>query len=157
MLANEILKEAANTIDNRASERDTDTERSMASCVNAFNAMFGTELTEQQGWQFMVLLKMSRAKGGEFKLDDYLDMAAYAALAGESAAEIKPEINFREFVMNGLEISHGNHVSIDDVYTHYCKWCKDHVSKDEFKEALSLFYHVRDGITVLNVIFKNPL
>ena len=47
--------------------------------------MFNTELTETQGWLFMALLKMSRAKGGEFNSDDYIDGAAYFALAGESA------------------------------------------------------------------------
>lgn len=81
-----LLTEAAETIGNRASERDTKAERSMAATVAAFNAMFDTELTEEQGWQFMVLLKMSRSKGGKYRRDDYVDGAAYFALAGESAA-----------------------------------------------------------------------
>lgn len=81
--APDILQQAKDTIAQRASERDTESERSMASCVKAFNAMYDTELSEEQGWLFMVLLKMSRAKGGNFKLDDYLDMSSYAALAGE--------------------------------------------------------------------------
>lgn len=78
-----MLTEAANCIGDRASERDTESERSMAATVRAFNGMFGTELTEEQGWHFMVLLKMSRAKGGTFRDDDYIDGAAYFALAGE--------------------------------------------------------------------------
>ena len=32
----------------------------------------------------MTVLKIARSQGGSFKLDDYVDMAAYAALAGES-------------------------------------------------------------------------
>lgn len=80
-----ILKRAAECIGDRASERDTESERSMANTVKAFNAMFGTELTEVQGWQFMELLKMSRSRGGKFRLDDFVDGAAYAALAGEAA------------------------------------------------------------------------
>ena len=87
MQANEVLDAASKTINDRASERDTEQERSMAACVNAFNAMFGTELTEEQGWQFMVLLKMSRAKGGQFRLDDYIDGAGYFALSGEAARD----------------------------------------------------------------------
>lgn len=78
-----MLKEAADCIGDRAAERDTESERSMAATVRAFNGMFGTELTEEQGWQFMVLLKMARAKGGEYRRDDYVDGAAYFALAGE--------------------------------------------------------------------------
>jgi len=89
-----LLTEASTTIGARASERDVESERSMAKCVAAFNAMFGTALTEEQGWQFMVLLKMSRSTVGR-KRDDYVDGAAYFALAGECtlnspAAEIPP-------------------------------------------------------------------
>lgn len=83
----DILKEAAECIGDRAEERDTEEERSMAATVRAFNGMFGTELTEEQGWHFMTLLKMSRSKGGEFRHDDYVDGAAYFALAGECRAD----------------------------------------------------------------------
>lgn len=82
-----ILSEASHCIGERAAERDTESERSMEATVNAFNAMFGTNLTEVQGWQFMELLKMSRSRGGKFRLDDFVDGAAYAALAGETAGK----------------------------------------------------------------------
>jgi hypothetical protein len=59
----------------------------MEATINAFNAMFGTNLTEVQGWQFMELLKMSRSRGDKFRLDDFVDGAAYAALAGEAAGK----------------------------------------------------------------------
>lgn len=78
-----ILNDAAECIGDRAAERDTDNERSMLSTVNAFNAMYGTELTETQGWMFLAFLKASRAKNGDFNEDDYTDGAAYFALAGE--------------------------------------------------------------------------
>lgn len=82
----DILQEGANCIGDRASERDTESERSMARTVKAFNAMFNKDLTETEGWQFMELLKMSRSVGGKFREDDFVDGAAYAALAGECAA-----------------------------------------------------------------------
>lgn len=85
--ASTILTDAAKTISNRAVERDKEEERSMLSCVNSFNALTKHTLTEEQGWLFMVVLKMARAQGGAFKLDDYLDGAAYFALAGEAAAK----------------------------------------------------------------------
>lgn len=82
--AGTILQNAAAEMQDRAASRDTpEGERSMGRCVKAFNAMFGTELTEKQGWQFMELLKMARSVGGKFRLDDFIDGAAYAALAGE--------------------------------------------------------------------------
>lgn len=80
-----ILRGAAAAIDNRASQRDQDSERSMSKAVASFNALYGHDLTEVEGWQFMSLLKKSRASQGCFVLDDYLDDAAYCALAGEAA------------------------------------------------------------------------
>lgn len=84
--ASDILQQAKDCLVNRASERDKEQERSMKSCVEAFNALTGKSLTEGDGWIFMTVLKLARSQGGSFKLDDYVDMAAYAALAGESGA-----------------------------------------------------------------------
>lgn len=82
----ELLQQAADCIGNRASERDQpDGERSMARTVTAFNALCGTSLSEVDGWLFMAVLKAARAKGGAIKMDDYVDGAAYFALAGEAA------------------------------------------------------------------------
>ena len=91
--ADAILQNAAAEMRDRAASRDTpEGERSMGRCVKAFNAMFGTELTETQGWQFMELLKMARSAGGAFRLDDFTDGVAYAALAGESEARLKQSV-----------------------------------------------------------------
>lgn len=83
--ATDLLQSACDQIGDRASERDTEAERSMCSTVNAFNALYGTNLTEEQGWMFMVFLKAARAKGGRVRIDDYVDGSAYFALAGEAA------------------------------------------------------------------------
>ena len=83
--ATDLLKSACNQIGNRAAERDTETERSMSSTVSAFNTLYGTNLTEEQGWMFMVFLKAARSKGGSIRIDDYVDGSAYFALAGEAA------------------------------------------------------------------------
>lgn len=87
--APDILIRAADHIRDRASQRDADKdgERSMLATVKAFNALFGTSLTETQGWLFMALLKASRSANGSHVSDDYEDGAAYFALAGESAAK----------------------------------------------------------------------
>ena len=81
-----ILATASATIDNRAADRDLPEERSMAATVTAFNAIFGTNLTESQGWSFMQLLKIKRSSIGPYKEDDFVDGAAYAALAAEARA-----------------------------------------------------------------------
>ena len=78
-----LLEKAAATMRERSVERDVEKERSMAKTVALFNAQFGTDMTEYQGWMFMVHLKMARAEGGNYREDDYVDAAAYLALAGE--------------------------------------------------------------------------
>lgn len=81
-----ILDDAQKCIGSRAAERDKpDGERSMRAAVGAFNALTGHSLSERDGWMFMVMLKASRAQAGRFRADDYIDGAAYFALAGESA------------------------------------------------------------------------
>ena len=83
----ETLRRAADLIEQRGKQRDSDTgERSMARTVGAFNAIYGTGLTETQGWHFMELLKMARSSQGAYVADDFDDKVAYAALAAECEA-----------------------------------------------------------------------
>jgi len=84
--AHEFLERGVSHMCDRAVQRDSEAgERSMARAVAAFNAQEGTNLTEAQGWRFMIQLKYARAVNGVFVADDYEDMAAYAGLAGEAA------------------------------------------------------------------------
>ena len=96
MTPEKTLSDAIAAIADRGRQRDTSTdgthkERSMARSVAAFNAIEGTNLTERQGWAFMQILKMARAgataRNGKANVDDYVDGAAYAALACEAAVE----------------------------------------------------------------------
>lgn len=85
--APDILRQAAQTIDDRAAERDQEQERSMGRTVAAFNSLTGHNLSERDGWLFMVTLKMARACNTPTgNPDDYVDGPAYFALAGESVA-----------------------------------------------------------------------
>lgn len=84
--AKQILDKAAEAMDDRAAERDSDQERSMSKIVTCFNAATGNNISERDGWMFLVMLKAVRACTTETgKLDDYVDGGAYFALAGESA------------------------------------------------------------------------
>ena len=81
--ADDTLRAALAALADRAAQRDTPGgERSMARAVAAFNALTGHRLTETQGWRFMEILKIARGES----FDDFIDGAAYAALAGEAAA-----------------------------------------------------------------------
>lgn len=85
--AHECLTSAAGHLKDRASAYDSpEGERSMGRTVDAFRSLTHIEMTEEQGWMFMALLKMVRCQQGGFKLDNYEDGAAYFALAAEAAS-----------------------------------------------------------------------
>lgn len=82
----EFLQTSVDEMNDRASQRDNaQGERSMAKTVDMFNLLYGKDLSEEQGWAFMVLLKMVRGSQGNYRADDYVDAAAYCGLQGEAA------------------------------------------------------------------------
>lgn len=85
--AEQILVSAQVHMENRACTYDRGGERSIPAVVDAFNSITGHQLTHEQGWLFQVLVKCVRSQQGEYKLDNYEDMAAYAALLGEQAGQ----------------------------------------------------------------------
>lgn len=88
MKAPDILKEASRILDERGKLRDSpDGERSMGRAISTFNALTDKDLTELDGWVFMIILKLSRAQSGKAHLDDYQDIAGYSALACECLHE----------------------------------------------------------------------
>ena len=88
--ASDILAQAAAEMKDRGDTYDQPQgERSMGKTVAAFAAVTGVHMTEQQGWQFMELLKMVRSNQGGYRADSFVDGAAYASLAGEAAAKGK--------------------------------------------------------------------
>lgn len=82
--APELLRRAAGIIEERAAKRDQDGERSMAKTVAAFNDLTGNKLSVTDGWVFMAIVKLARSQHG-LDLDNFVDGAAFIALAGESA------------------------------------------------------------------------
>ena len=91
MSAADILRKAASLIEERAAQRDRPGgEKSMLATITAFNTIYGTDLTEVQGWHFMELLKMVRSAYGIYVKDDFDDKVAYAALAAEAADAHEP-------------------------------------------------------------------
>jgi hypothetical protein len=94
MTAPDILMAAASHLEERANSYDSDEgERSIPNTVRMFNALTGHNLSEEQGWLFMVCLKLVRSQQGGLRMDSYEDGAAYFALAGESAAYERGDSN----------------------------------------------------------------
>ena len=88
MKANEFLEAGLKHMQDRASTYDNPQgERSIGATVEAFKAVTGDGLmnTEERGWLFMLLLKAVRSQQGDFKADNYEDLAAYGGLMGEAA------------------------------------------------------------------------
>ena len=151
--AYKFLEEAVTQMKDRAVQRDKESgERSMASTVAAFNALTGHNLTEAEGWEFMVLLKLVRGRQGKFRDDDYVDAAAYAGLLGEcrsanqvSSQEIsaktihktqQPGLSFppnanatsktaEDFVEKFIGINPRNKIPFLTLYDSYAVWCTD--------------------------------
>ena len=81
-----ILTAALGHMRDRAATYDKpEGERSIGATVDAFQAVTGVSMTEEQGWLFMALLKAVRSQQGAYRADSYEDGAAYFALAGEAA------------------------------------------------------------------------
>lgn len=81
-----VLKAGLKHMEDRASTYDSPGgERSMKATVEAFNAISGHELTEEEGWMFMILLKLVRSQQGNFKSDNFEDASAYCGLMAEAA------------------------------------------------------------------------
>lgn len=86
--AGDFLGAALGHLEDRAATYDSPQgERSMGRTVEAFNAITGHKLSEEQGWLFMVLLKAVRSQQGKYKSDNFEDLIAYGALQGECAAK----------------------------------------------------------------------
>lgn len=86
MRAHEILEQGVKEMGDRAKTYDNPQgERSMGKTVAAFKAVTGHDITEEQGWLFMVMLKAVRSQQGNMRMDSYVDGAAYFGLAGEAA------------------------------------------------------------------------
>jgi hypothetical protein len=84
--ASDILQLGLQVLEQRGVERDQPGgERSMPAVVEAFHALTGHVLSEQQGWLFMALVKIKRSQSGRPDIDHYVDGANYFALAGEAA------------------------------------------------------------------------
>jgi hypothetical protein len=83
-----ILDEAQKQMVQRGQLRDQPSgERSMEKIIATFNALTGHKLTEAEGWEFMILLKLVRGRQGKFNKDDYVDAGAYSGLLGECEAK----------------------------------------------------------------------
>ena len=90
ILAHNVLMRGVEHMQERAATYDKpEGERSIWATVHAFNTITGHNINPEEGWLFMILLKAVRSQQGNFKLDNYEDLAAYAGLMAEEAANLR--------------------------------------------------------------------
>lgn len=97
MNAADLLQQGADTIRQRAQFRDTPGgEYAMPLAVRLMQAYNGGRLeSDVDGNVFMVFLKLARHQnGGNLNMDDFVDGAAYMAMAGEAAGNQSNEAAF---------------------------------------------------------------
>ena len=89
MRAADFLAQAQSEMEDRKQTYDQPGGvRSMMKVVRTFNALTGHNLTEEQGWKFMVCVKLARSEQGDVREDNFVDGAAYFGLAGETATRV---------------------------------------------------------------------
>ena len=81
----DLLQSAMNSLKSNARLRDAPKgERSAPRAASILTAWTGKKWTADDVWRVLVAVKMAREIQGEYHADDYVDMAGYAALLGES-------------------------------------------------------------------------
>ena len=94
MRAEDFLNAGLGRISQAAEERDAPNgERSMLPAVRNFKALRGIDLSESDGWVFMIALKLARASQGGYHEEDYVDLVGYSALLAEAVAAEHNRLN----------------------------------------------------------------
>lgn len=83
----ELLEEAGRTIAGQRHEDYGDARQSFERIAGLWSAYTGARITAADVASMMVLLKASRTRTSPEKIDSWLDMAGYAALAAEMMSD----------------------------------------------------------------------
>lgn len=111
MKAPQFLQAGLDAMQQRAATYDKpEGERSMSATVEAFKAITGHAITEEQGYLFMAILKAVRSQQGNYSADSYVDGAAYFGLAGEAAS--RDRLKRHHATPNVLEFGDSESLSI---------------------------------------------
>lgn len=89
MKANEILTRAANLVAGDRERTHGDKVENFRNTAALFSAYLGIDITPVQAAMLVALLKIARTKAGAHNLDDYVDLAGYAGVAGEIAERLE--------------------------------------------------------------------
>lgn len=89
--ADYFLNKAVEILKERGKERDMEKERSMARIVSVYNVLTDQQMSVEDGWKFMAILKLVRIQIKPHE-DGFLDVLGYISLWGEEAFNKKGDI-----------------------------------------------------------------
>jgi hypothetical protein len=87
MNRSEILKEADRIITKDRAATHGDAENSFSLIADLWSSYLGTVISSSDVAMLMVLFKAARFRGNPGHIDNAIDLAGYAALAGEISGE----------------------------------------------------------------------
>ena len=90
-----ILNNTAEMVDGVKAKEYGEPEESFGTIATMWSTYLGYPVDKHDVACMMVLLKVARSMGGRRKLDNYVDMCGYAALAG-SDLMVDEELDVRE-------------------------------------------------------------
>ncbi len=83
MESQETLKIAASLISGDRAKKHGDAQENHDKIAKLWSAYLGNTINAHDVACLMILLKVARTQSGETNPDDYVDVAGYAAIAGE--------------------------------------------------------------------------
>lgn len=101
----EILKKANECVMGDREQDYGSPESNFQLIANLWSAYLDTEISAVDVAMMMAMLKIARIKSGRLHEDNFIDLAGYAACAGEIACEEKPKATEAE-VMKALGLSY---------------------------------------------------
>ena len=143
MKAFEILDKVAGLMkEDRVATYD---KRFMEATVAAFYAITGIDLSEEQGWLFMLLFEAVQSQQGIHRAENYEELVVLISLMGEAAFEDRgnPEshtlMEYDETIMDTIDQND------DDEVTHEWEFegCKREIV-EVYADKESNFYHAED-------------
>ena len=87
MKASETLKTAASLVSGDRAKKHGDAQENHDKIARLWTAHLGNTVDAHDVACMMALLKIARTQCGETNPDDYIDMAGYAAIAGELVSQ----------------------------------------------------------------------
>lgn len=82
-----VLATSQRLVSRDRAETHGDVAENLEQTANLWSVYLCAPITAHDVAQMMVLLKISRSKSGSYNPDDYVDGAAYSAIAGALASE----------------------------------------------------------------------